>query len=58
MNVFILDIDVDGADAVAEEIVALGGKAVAHKADVTKEPVVSEVIARCVELSNAIHIIA
>ena len=53
-NVFILDIDIAGADAVACEITAFGGKAVAHKADVTKEHEVSEAIARCIELLGAI----
>jgi len=43
-NVFILDIDVAGADAVVEEISAFGGKAVAHKADVTKEHEAEEAI--------------
>ena len=53
-NVFILDIDIGGADAVAREIAASGGKAVAHKADVTREHEVFEAIARCVELFGAI----
>jgi len=51
-NVFILDIDIDGMNAVAREITSDGGKAVAHKADVTKEHEVIEAITRCVELSR------
>ena len=53
-NLFILDIDVSGANAVAEEITALGGKASAHKTDVTKEYEVEEAVAHCVELFGSI----
>jgi NAD(P)-dependent dehydrogenase (short-subunit alcohol dehydrogenase family) len=53
-NVFILDIDISGMNAVVDEIAALGGNSVAHKADVTKEHEVSEAIARCVEFFGAI----
>jgi NAD(P)-dependent dehydrogenase (short-subunit alcohol dehydrogenase family) len=53
-SVFILDIDIAGADAVTCEITALCGKAVAYKADVTKEHEVFKAIARCVELFGAI----
>jgi len=53
-NVFILDIDIDGMNVVVDEVSALGGKAVAHKADVTKEHEIIEAIALCVELLGAI----
>jgi len=53
-NVFILDIDTDGMSTVVDEITSDGGKAVAHKADVTKEYEVIEAITRCVELFGAI----
>jgi NAD(P)-dependent dehydrogenase (short-subunit alcohol dehydrogenase family) len=53
-NVFILDIDADGMNVVVDDVSALGGKAVAHKADVTKEHEVSEAIARCVELLGSL----
>ena len=48
------DIDVDGMNAVADEITALGGKAVAYKTDVLKDHEVSGAIARCVELFGSI----
>jgi NAD(P)-dependent dehydrogenase (short-subunit alcohol dehydrogenase family) len=41
-------------NAVADEIATHGGKAVTHKADVTKEQEVSDAIARCVELFGTI----
>ena len=53
-NVFFLDIDIDGMNAVVREIASIGGKTVAHKTDVTKEHEVIEAIARCVELFGAI----
>ena len=53
-NVFIIDIAVDGMNTVADEIGAFGGKAVAHKADVSKEYEVSEAVSRCVELFGSI----
>ena len=54
-NVFIIDIDVDSMNAVADEITAFGGNAVAHKADVSKEHEVSDAVARCVELFDSIE---
>ena len=53
-NVFILDIDVTGMNAVVDEITTFGGKAFAHKADVSKEHEVSEAITCCVELFGSI----
>ena len=53
-NVFILDIDLAGANVVADEITAFGGKAIAHQADVTKEREVSDALSRCVELFGAV----
>ncbi|MCL2433537.1 MAG: SDR family NAD(P)-dependent oxidoreductase, partial [Clostridia bacterium] len=49
-NVFIIDIDADGANAVVEEIAMMGGKTVAYKADITKESEVKKAVERCVEL--------
>lgn len=54
-NVFIIDIDVDSMNAVADEITAFGGNAVAYKADVSKEHEVSDAVARCVELFDSIE---
>ena len=54
-NVFIIDIDVDSMNAVADEITAFGGNAVAYKADVSKEYEVSDAVARCVELFDSIE---
>ena len=53
-NVFIIDIDIDGMNAAVDEIIAFGGKAVAHKADVTKEQEVSDAVSRCAQLFGSI----
>ena len=53
-NVFILDIDVTGANSVVNEIAMFGGKAAAHKTDVTKEQEVSESVTRCIEIFGSI----
>jgi len=54
-NVFIIDIDITGAEAVAEEIAAFGGNVVVHKADVTQEKEVDDAVAYCVELFSTIE---
>lgn len=53
-NVFIVDINDIESDAVVKEINSLGGKAIAHKADVTKEYEVSDAVSRCVELLGSV----
>jgi len=53
-SVYIIDIDIAGANAVVDEIVASGGQAISHKVNVTKEHEVAEAIARCVELLGRI----
>lgn len=53
-NVFIIDIDVDGMNTTVDEITAIGGKAVAYKADVTIEKDVADSISHCVELFGAL----
>jgi NAD(P)-dependent dehydrogenase (short-subunit alcohol dehydrogenase family) len=54
-NVFIIDIDIAGAEAVAEEIrESFDGKATAYRADVTKEGELVGAVARCAELFGAV----
>jgi NAD(P)-dependent dehydrogenase (short-subunit alcohol dehydrogenase family) len=56
-DVLIVDLNEDGAKAVADEVAGNPGSAVAHAADVTSEAAVQEAVARCVSELGSIDFI-
>src|SRR3546814_14396580 len=55
-RVMLSDIDVDGGEALAEELRSAGRQADFIRADVTSEPAVSRLVTRTIEVFGGLHL--